>query len=367
MRSDEERADFARVLAQVPNHARRVPVPRRVIRLLALGGTRVLLATMFGHLLRCAYYRDRKCRPTGTCKASWIATVFGVDVRNVKAARKLFVDYGLLRFERVGQQFLNRHGPLVTINLDWAPPTSAWRRSPPPVTLRRDVSPPPIGEHELLRKLRNQNPVATRAAGVRSPVPVAARPSLRHVVPQDLADPVRLVCLYEQACLAGYVGASESERLNFFAMAEHARAVANRNAPGLFAANIRNRRWQVISLADEDAARRVLSRLPAAACRAPCRLESIVGRGRATSPPGVSHAPSGRESPPVPVRQVVPRVIQELPLRPQARLNAPMRWKSTPAPSADCVRRHDGPLRLRLGTLSAVARQERAKRESDGR
>jgi hypothetical protein len=263
--SEQETAELWEYLAQVPNHARRVPVPRRVIRLLARTGTRALLATMFGHLLRCCYYRGRECRPTGTCKASWIATVFAVDIRNVKAARKSLVDQGLLHFESVGQRFLNRFGPLVTVNLDWAPPALARGRLAPPGAVRRDISPPLLRERELLRKSGNQNPAG--AGGFAIPVHAHAeqKPSFRHVVLGDLTDAGRLMCLFEQACAAGYVQCTDSDRLNFFAMAEHARTVATRNAPGLFAANVRHRRWSVIRLADEDRAQRRLVQL---ACRA---------------------------------------------------------------------------------------------------
>ena len=267
--SDQERADLDDYLAQVPNHARRVPVPRRVIRFLAGTGTRVSLATTFGHLLRCSYYRAGACRPTGTCKASWIADIFGVDIRNARAARKALVDQGLLRFEPVGQRFLNRYGPLVTVNLDWAPAGAARRRLPPPAAVRRDDSPPLIREPELLRNFRNQNPGSGLglgpgglAPGVHGSRPAVAEPSLRHVVTADLMDAARLGCLFDQACAAGYVRPTESDRLNFFAMAEHALAAATRNAPGLFAANVRNGRWNVITLADEDAARRPWRRAP---------------------------------------------------------------------------------------------------------
>jgi hypothetical protein len=82
---------------------------------------------------------------------------------------------------------------------------------------------------------------------------------LRHVTAADLTDRTRLTCLFQQACAAGYVHPTQSDRLNFFAMAEHARAVGTRNVSGLFAANVRHRRWQVLTLADEDAARRRLA------------------------------------------------------------------------------------------------------------
>jgi len=78
----------ATMLAQIPNYRRRVPVPRRLLRFLAKGCSRVLLATTLGHLFRCLYYRQGQCRAEGFCKASWIAQVFGVSERAVKTARR---------------------------------------------------------------------------------------------------------------------------------------------------------------------------------------------------------------------------------------------------------------------------------------
>jgi hypothetical protein len=67
--------------------SRRIPVPRRLVRFLAKGCSRVALATMLGHLFRCLYYRQGHYRAEGLSKASWIAEVFGVSLRAVKTAR----------------------------------------------------------------------------------------------------------------------------------------------------------------------------------------------------------------------------------------------------------------------------------------
>src|SRR5262245_24759437 len=76
------------MLEQVPNHQRRVPVLRRILRYLAGGCPRVVIATLLGHLLRCLYYRGGRCCPDGHCKATWIADVFGLSLRQVKHARQ---------------------------------------------------------------------------------------------------------------------------------------------------------------------------------------------------------------------------------------------------------------------------------------
>ena len=44
---------------------RRVPVPRRIIRLIASGARRTLIATILGHLIRCLFYKQRRVPPQG--------------------------------------------------------------------------------------------------------------------------------------------------------------------------------------------------------------------------------------------------------------------------------------------------------------
>lgn len=110
------------MLAQITNHHRLIPVPRRLIRYLAGGCHRVMVATIMGHLLRCLYYRDGECRPQGHCKATWIAQVFGVSVRQVKQSRKMLESIGLLQRNSTPQWVLNRYGQTMTVNLRWHEP-----------------------------------------------------------------------------------------------------------------------------------------------------------------------------------------------------------------------------------------------------
>jgi hypothetical protein len=110
------------MLEQITNHHRLIPVPRRLIRYLAGGCHRVMVATIMGHLLRCLYYRDGGCRPQGHCKATWIAQVFGVSVRQVKQSRKMLESIGVLQRNSTPQWVLNRYGQTMTVNLQWHEP-----------------------------------------------------------------------------------------------------------------------------------------------------------------------------------------------------------------------------------------------------
>ena len=50
-------------------------------------------------------------------------------------------------------------------------------------------------------------------------------PTLRHIVPEDLHHTDRLLALFQQAQRQGLIGTSDSDRLTFVSLAEHARVV----------------------------------------------------------------------------------------------------------------------------------------------
>src|SRR5262249_49806698 len=60
LRGQHDLAAFHAMYAAIPNHARRVPVPRQVVRLIASGCRPSLIATILGHLIRCLYYREHR-------------------------------------------------------------------------------------------------------------------------------------------------------------------------------------------------------------------------------------------------------------------------------------------------------------------
>jgi hypothetical protein len=73
-------------------------------------------------------------------------------------------------------------------------------------------------------------------------------------VPEDLIDTARLLILFEQAYTQGLIGKSDSERLTFLSLAEHAKVVGSSNPCGLFAALVRRQCWHFVTESDEDAA-----------------------------------------------------------------------------------------------------------------
>ena len=212
----------------IPNSHRRVPVPRQALRLIAGERKASVIATMLGHLLRCLYYREHHCHSGGWCKASWIAEVFGLDLRSVKAARKHLVALDWLQTFHTSQRLCNRWGAYTLINLSWtratlpsvaadhasaSPPFSPPPRTfsptqlPPPFlrnqeplqdslyqqpTLPVDVLPPPAFQHP--RFLPSHSVSGVRPLEKTPPKPLPASvPTLRHIVSEDLQDTGRLL------------------------------------------------------------------------------------------------------------------------------------------------------------------------------
>src|SRR5512135_2459114 len=292
----------------IRNNQRRVPVPRRIIRLIAGGARRTLIATILGHLIRCLYYKRGACHPKGCCKASWIAKVFGVCERGVKGQRRHLVDLGWLIPQETAQHTLNMHGLWLAINLAWdavaeakaklyepvveevapaaaaapveapAAPEAVTEPPPPPAEEYPDVklapqppqktsptcTPSSLNKEPLPRESNNQKPASGGTTGVSNSQSKETRPldkpSLRDVKPEDLRHPTRLLDLHAQAIAAGYISSSEADRLNFFAAAHHARIIGSRNPPGLFVRIVRSKLWNFLTQDDDDAARVLLRR-----------------------------------------------------------------------------------------------------------
>lgn len=238
---------------------RPVPIPRRLLRYLAGVQRPVLIATTVGHLLRGMYLRRGTCVSGGRCKASWIAEVFGVDIRNVKAGRRTLTQNGWLVAAISSQTAMNRWGHAFVINLEWclkrAPSTS---KSPPPGACNDAQSPPPEKNKKLLIGSGTQEPAKRRASGAYARNAADRAPCFRRVVLDDLQRPMRTAALFADAVRAGRVKNTLCDRLLVFAAAEHAKAYGVKNPCGLFVWLVQQRRWTHINQRDEDRARAAL-------------------------------------------------------------------------------------------------------------
>ena len=253
-----ELSSFFELFESLPNRKRFVPVPRRILRLMSQGATPAVIATIIGHLIRCLYsWPDEGFKCSGSCKASWVASVFGISLRSAKSARKELEGLGWLVRGASSQRRLNAFGPDISINLDWSMPKApaGTEFAPPPAVCETEFAPPSGNKIPPSGENKNQEPASRVRTGVSGSEDGEGEPTLRDVTPRDLGDTSRLLTLFEQAVAAKVVTDSECERLHFFAAAEHARASGKINPCGLFVWLIRTRSWAFLSQGDEDRAR----------------------------------------------------------------------------------------------------------------
>ena len=264
----EDLAGLSAMLSTVTNHRRTVPIPRHTVLLLARTRRPVLLATLFGHLLRGMYYRSGECLSWGTCKASWIAQAFGVDARNVKAARQELERLGWMRSLESLHWHRQRYGGSFAIALAWdsrvhlTAAANAGPISPPRMQRIRAKSPPPESYRNLLKEHNHQNR-AGAVAMVFQNEPRSRRSSLASVIscPLTLAMASEWPsCSARRTPLASCRPASPSGS-DSSPPPSAPRRIA-RNPGGLFLWLVRKRLWRYASDADEQAARQQLSGMP---------------------------------------------------------------------------------------------------------
>jgi hypothetical protein len=240
---------------------RLVPMPRRMVRFLAAGASRSVIAVAFGVMLRCLFIRRGEYPGIGRCKASWVADAFGIDERSAKRARGELVRIGWVRPLGSSQWSMNRWGGQFQVNLNWRSPESknpASRMSPPSRPIEPRLSPPESNKHPL-REYTHQNPAPRGPAGVRkSPAKSLVAPYLRDIHRSDLIDRERTLALHRQACDRGLAERNEADRLRFVGLYMHARRCATRNPAGLLAWLLGGQRWGFITQIDEDQARGLL-------------------------------------------------------------------------------------------------------------
>jgi hypothetical protein len=258
------------IFALVKNNRRSVPVPRVSIKLMAQSKPAVV-AAMLGHMLRCLYYRNGEPVSWGRCKASWIAEVFGLTLRSIKAARKHLLSLGwLIELESQWRERQQWGGTFaVNLNLKWTRPGSYADASTPsaasvpkseisprPVEIEVKLSPPYINR-ELPSEFKNQKPACVGRPGVSIKVGEEKEkpPTWKHIEPRDLRDTGRLLDLYEQAKAAGALGHSEANLLRFVTAAEHATVKGTKNPCGLFIDLVKKKLWHYCTEGDEEAAR----------------------------------------------------------------------------------------------------------------
>jgi len=257
---------LTRIHAQPRVRERLLALPRRLLRHLARPGPPAVAATLLGHALRCLWRRAGDHRLVGSCSAEFVAHVFGIHVRNVKAARRRLQADGWLRSIAAPRWHVQRFGARWAITPPAARraaslPVPSGTESPPPQPRRGTKTPPPETKRTLPTGVQEPEAAGRRTLVSAGKSQKHAAPNLRHIEADDLRDDERLRRLLRQALGRRWLSDSEADRLRCFAAAEHALRVGTRNPAGLFAWLLQRRCWSFITGEDEERARRRLRRL----------------------------------------------------------------------------------------------------------
>lgn len=292
----EEQQPFWDFYEGLPNRRRTVPVPRRTIRALAGGFQASVMGVMVGLMVRCLFWHRKgqggAYRVDGRTKAAWFVESFLIgNERSVTQARTRLIDLGWLAELESPQWMLNRFGKHEQINpdalgpdakkdeeiaKDEAPEASSpcsdnflgqGSSSGPNRQNRATSSGPCLNKSSSSsRNLKTRKPAPQRSgstggsregkiekSGDRMKEVRSKPPTLRDVTTEDLADNDRLIELHRQAVEKGIPVAGEAGRLDFFALAERARA-GGHNPPKLFAWLLKHRHFDRIATVDEEVA-----------------------------------------------------------------------------------------------------------------
>lgn len=269
-----EAGETIRDLAGGRSARRPVPVPRTVLRFLATQETAALGRVMLGYVCR-GLSIDRvggALREAGTVKASWLAETLGLSLRSVRYAQAELREMGWIGKDVGSKQWkLNRHGAWFRINLNWKIPsresegaacdaTNRVRFARPTPDCRTSVA-PPKEDRKTPSESKNQKP-GVFGTGIGKERPACPKPlpapMLANIRLADLHDRERLRSLHRQAVERGWSRDCEADALNFFAAAVRARSTCARDPVRVFVALVRERRWNHVTQAHEDEARRMV-------------------------------------------------------------------------------------------------------------
>jgi len=258
----------------------------------------MLIRSLFWHRQRGDYRVD------GRTKLSWIAQTFGISRRSVTDAMAKLIELGWLETLPSQQYQLNRWGIHVRIVTDWKSPDKnslateqggVGESASPQPDFQGESASPSLNRSASLTGTKKTRRLAPRGgagtAGLSRKEDLGSRkkrpgavggPSLRDIRPEDLGNTERLLELFEQAVDAGLISGSDAGRLDFFAIAERARARAH-NPGGLVRWLLVNKRFEFITQADEDAAVARLRALRDGPCHRDSAHESLRRASRTTA------------------------------------------------------------------------------------
>ena len=278
----EDISSVLKMQALMPAKRRSFPMPRRMLRMLAGGVKRSVLATVLGHLVTCPHYtRSKGWNGEGSCVGPWLCETFGVSDSSLRAARTHLVDaLGWMKRIEVPQWHINKYGGRFELKLDWNPhtPASVGEGQSPelstgvsggPNTGIGPVSGGPSHKQPSSSRIQESEPVAS-PPGPRHESSMKnqeGEPNLRKLVRQDLPSVKRVMSVFDQALsdpmwrAKGWTpNDTYLERLNWAAAARRAHMRGSSNPCGVFVHLVSNRLWNHVSNEDEEAVRQGLSR-----------------------------------------------------------------------------------------------------------
>lgn len=255
---------LCRCLGGSRSPARPIPVPRSVLRFLALCPKASLSETTLAYIVRGLTLKPRtgEIGCAGTVKASWISKTFEISLRSAKSARKTLIELGFISKDTGSfQRKLNRDGAYFRIDLSWTEPRSvkAGEGASPRISPRRaethPVFAPPYKDRKTSYESKNQK---TQSRALNLPGVCKAnsgKPTLRDVRPEDLKRYSRLRLLFEEAVARKWIQNSEASFLNWVAAAVRAQTVNARCPVRVFLSIVKRGRWELITQVQEERAR----------------------------------------------------------------------------------------------------------------
>lgn len=241
---------------------RPIPVPRAVLRFLAASHRSSVAKTLLAYIVRGLSLDSRtgQISCAGTVKASWISKTLGLSLRGVRSARKELIRTSFISKDTGSfQRKLNRDGAYFRIDLSWTEPRKGEGREPrkfsPPHPKTALLFAPPYKDRKTSYESKNQK---TESCALKLPGVCKAnpeKPTLRDVKPEDLKRYSRLRLLFEEAVARKWIQNSEASFLNWVSAAVRAQTVQTRSPVRVFISIVKQRRWDLITQAQEDRAR----------------------------------------------------------------------------------------------------------------
>ena len=218
--------DFISKVSPNRKPTRKIPIPRRLIRLMAKSNKPALVKTLIAFLIRGLSWnqRTRQIKNSGRVKVSWIVEILGVSESAVRISKRELLECGvLIDGDNSSQRVLNQRGAYFLINLWWGnmKDTSIEEtENAPPMPQKVGKNVPPYKDSKTLSDLKDQK-TAEHGSGFLKEKNKS--PNFKNIKLDDLKSLPRLESLYFQAVEAGWLDRSEANVQFFVACAVRSR------------------------------------------------------------------------------------------------------------------------------------------------